>query len=198
MSTLRSALDELRSEDLDYLADEALEADFTELERVARALTVERHRRLAEIHRRETWRRDGLFSTSAWLVSRLRMAWSTATRTVREAEALEHMPASADALADGEVSADAVTMLVSAREAAPEEFSNSEEVLVDAARSLSVRDLRRAVAYWRAPLDGPRALRDAEDAFRARRLHVSSTLGGMVRVDGDLDPETVQTVITQS
>lgn len=29
-----------------------------------------------------------------------------------------------------------------------------------------------------------------------RRLHVSATLGGMVRVDGDLDPETGETVVT--
>ena len=67
---------------------------------------------------------------------------------------------------------------------------------MDAAQTLSVRELRRAVAYWRQTADHRRAEEDAEWLFGLRRLHVSPTLGGMVRVDGDLDPETGQTLIT--
>jgi len=67
---------------------------------------------------------------------------------------------------------------------------------VDAARTLSVRELHRAVAYWRQAADHRRAEEDAEWLFGLRRLHLSPTLGGMVRVDGDLDPETGQTLIT--
>jgi len=38
VSTLRSAVDELRAEDLHYASDEELETDFTELERAAGAV----------------------------------------------------------------------------------------------------------------------------------------------------------------
>jgi len=106
------------------------------------------------------------------------------------------MPAVGRACAEGELSDDAVTALVQARQVHPAEFERDEETLVEAATSLSARELRRVLAYWRQALDGPKPLEDAEHAFALRRLHVSPTLGGMMRVDGDLDPETGQTVIT--
>jgi len=64
------------------------------------------------------------------------------------------------------------------------------------ASTLSVRELRRAVAYWRQAADHRRAEENAEWLFGLRRLHASPTLDGMVRVDGDLDPETGETLIT--
>ncbi|MGH2673210.1 MAG: DUF222 domain-containing protein [Actinomycetota bacterium] len=78
----------------------------------------------------------------------------------------------------------------------PEQFAASEQMLVDAGRVLSVGELRRAVDYWRQFADAWRAADDEERRFERRHLHVSATLDGMVRVDGDLDPETGQTLIT--
>jgi hypothetical protein len=106
------------------------------------------------------------------------------------------MPATSRAFASGEVSGSAVRVLVSARSANAEAFAEAEEDLVQSAGSLSIRDLHRVVAYWREAADsrGPRPGDD--DLFARRRLHVSSTILGMVRVDGDLDPETGQTFVT--
>ena len=196
MSSFRSALDEARGSPVEQLSDAQIEEDFEELEFVAVALQAERHRRLAEIHRRRTWERDGHLSTVSWLVSRFRMAWSVAARRVRTAAALEEMVPTRDAFASGDVSPCAARVLVSAREAHPDEFERDEVTLVGAAITLSVRELRRAVAYWRQPLDGPKSLSDTEWRWGERRLHLSTTLDGMVRVDGDLDPETGQTVLT--
>lgn len=196
MSSFRSALDEARGVPIEQLSDAQLEEDFEELELMAAGLQAERHRRLAEIHRRRTWERDGHLSTVSWLVSRFRMAWSVAARRVRTAAALEEMPSTREALAAGAVSPCATQALVAARESHPVEFEGAEETLVEAARTLSVRGLRQAVAYWRQPLDGPRSLREAEWRWGERRLHVSNTLDGMVRMDGNLDPETGQTVLT--
>ncbi len=42
---------------------------------------------------------------------------------------------------------------------------------------------------WRQALDEAAVLDDANHAYRSRRLHVSATFGGMVRLDGNLDPE---------
>jgi hypothetical protein len=51
------------------------------------------------------------------------------------------------------------------------------------------------VAVWREQVERDRL--DGVDAlFERRRLHASVTLGGMVRVDGDLDPETGEIVLT--
>jgi hypothetical protein len=106
------------------------------------------------------------------------------------------MPATAEALASGEVSETAVSLLLSARDAAPEQFAEAEETLVEAGRVLSVGELKRAVDYWRQSADAKRAADDEERRFERRHLHVSPALDGMVRVDGDLDPETGQTLIT--
>jgi uncharacterized protein DUF222/HNH endonuclease len=196
VSTIRSALDELRVEDLRFVGDDGLAADLDELERAARIIEAERARRLAEFERRGAFAVDGHRSLSSWLAHRHRVAHSTAAGHVRFARALESMPATAEALASGEVSATAVSLLLSARDACPEQFAVAEETLVEAGRTLSVGELKRAVDYWRQSADAESAADEEERRFERRNLHVSPTLDGMVRVDGDLDPETGQTLIT--
>jgi hypothetical protein len=89
----------------------------------------------------------------------------------------------------------AVRVLVEAREADPEAFARSEAHLVEAARLHSIGDLQRVTAYWRESTERARAL-DGEERLRARRrLHASLTYLGTVRVDGDLDPETGETLL---
>ena len=195
MGTLRSALDELRTADLRRASEDELEDDLAELERTSRAIEAERVRRVAEIERRGAFRRDGHLSTSSWLAARFRVAWSVASHQVRWARALEDMPETREGLASGELSCSAVGLLVAAREAACEAFSSSEPTLVQAARSLPIRELQYALAYWRQAADPAANECEAELRFEQRRLHVSPTLRGMVRVDGDLDQETGQTFI---
>ena len=149
-----------------------------------------------ELERREVFARDGHLSVASWVVARHGVAPSTAAGHVRMARALEQMPVTAEALAGGEVSSAAVSLLASAQEAAPGPFARAEDGLVDAARSLSVGKLRDAVARWRETANVERATEDEERRFERRRLHLSATLDGMVRVDGELDPVTGQTVIT--
>jgi hypothetical protein len=196
MGMLRSALDELGAEDLRFASDEAIEDDVVEIERASRALEAERLRRIAELDARGSFARDGYLSMSAWLVHRLRIAWSTAGQHVRMARGLRRMPRTREALSAGDVSAAATSMLVSARETNPAEFVKVEETLLDAATTLGPRELRGAIAYWREVVDRRAALEDSQRRRELRRLHVSPALDGMVRVDGDLDPETGQVVIT--
>lgn len=146
MSSLRSAIDELHVRDEARLPDAELEADFVELERASRAVEAVQLRLLAEIDRRECWRLDGLLSTSQWLVAGCRIPWSEATRRVSKARALEQMPSTRQAFENGEVPSSAAQTLVAAREAHPSEFADHEEALLEAARTLSARDLRHTVA----------------------------------------------------
>jgi hypothetical protein len=196
MSSLRSALEELQAEDLWAVHTEQLEADLVELERAARVLQAERLRRITEVDRRGEFRRDGYLSISSWLANRLRIGVQAATAEVRSARALKEMPLTRSALAGGEVSGQAVRLLVRAREAHPVEFSRDEEVLLDGARRLRVRDLYRAVEHWRQAIDAAGTAEEEELRFHRRFLHISPTLYGTVRVDGDLDPETGHSVIT--
>jgi hypothetical protein len=196
MSTLRSALDELRATDVALAPDEELTGDLFELERASRVIDAERSRRLVEVDRRGTWALDGHLSLVSWLSSRLRLGSGRAARHVRLARALHAMPATREALGSGELSNEAAELLVSAREAAPETFERAEATLVDAATALSPRDLRSAIAYWRQAADSEQARERARRAYEGRRLHVSPMLDGIVRIDGELDPEAGQTVIT--
>jgi hypothetical protein len=196
MSELRSAIDGLRAEVLAELPDARIEEDFAEIQRAVELLEVERLRRLAEIERRRVFERDGHLSAASWLASTHKVGWGAARDHVRTARALEDMPETRQALEDGDLSMSAARVLVAARDADPDEFRDSEAQLVEAARIHSVGDLQRVAAYWRQAVERDRALEGDEKVRAQRRLHASVTFLGMVRVDGDLDPETGETLLT--
>ena len=193
MSTLRSALDELRGEDLGIASDEELDDGLVELERASRVIDAERSRRLIEVERRGMWSVDGHLSLVSWLAAKLRVGSGRASRQVKRSRALRHMPRTARASGEGDLSSEAVDLLVAAREAAPEAFGEAEPMLVEAAVALPAREFRTAIEYWRQLAGAEERERRQHDG---RHLHVSPLLSGMVRVDGDLDPESGQTLIT--
>jgi hypothetical protein len=178
------------------LPDARIEDDFAELQNVIEQLEVERLRRIAEIDRRRLFERDGHLSVGAWLTTTFKVGWGVARDQVRTARALEAMPATRVALEAGDVSMSAVRVLVAAREADPPAFERAETQLVEAARIHSIGDLQRVTAYWRQAAEREQAL-DGEDRIRERRrLHASVSLLGTVRVDGDLDRENGETLLT--
>jgi len=196
MSELRSVVESLRSESLPELPDALLEEDFAELHRAVEQLEVERLRRLAELDRRQLFQRDGHLSAASWLADTFKVAWGTAREHVRIARGLDEMPETRRALDAGELSMSAVRVLCQARRTDPEAFKRSEETLVEAARIHQMGDLQRIASYWREQVEQERSL-EGEDRLRARRqLHASVSFLGMVRVDGDLDPESGETLLT--
>ena len=197
MSELRSALEPFRADTLPELPDARIEEDLAELHRVAELIEVERLRRIAEIERRRAFERDGHHSVAGWLVATFRMGWGAACEQVRAARGLEAMPLTRRALADGDVSMSAVRVLVTAREAQPDAFASAERSLLEAARIHPVADLQRVVAFWRQRVERERAASLGEDETWTRRaLHASVTWSGAVRVDGDLDPVTGESLLT--
>jgi hypothetical protein len=198
MSELRSVVESLRSEVLSELPDARVEEDFAELQGAVEALEAERLRRLAEIDRRRLFERDGHLSAASWLAGRFCVGWGEARRAVALARGLEHMEGVRRAFEAGAVSLSAVRVLAEVRDAEPEAFTEAEEFLVEAAARLPVPDLRRAAVHWRHVVERDRAgAVGLDEVLRARRrLHACVTLEGMVRLDGDLDPETGQTVMT--
>jgi hypothetical protein len=196
MGGLRSAIDEYRLEDLHHLTDGALEEGFTQLQEAAQAIESERLRWLGEIHRRGAVASGGFLSTPAWLAGTFKLGWGEARGQVRVAKALDDMPETKQAFEQGQVSSSSVKLLVEAKEAEPTAFAQHEGALVDAARGHTVEDLRKVVGYWRQAVDQAEPV-EQEERLRARRhLHLSPMMFGMLRVDGELDPETGESVLT--
>ncbi len=195
MSELRSVIDGFRSEVVVDLPDARVEDDLLELQAAVEALEAERLRRLAEFDRRELFALDGHLSAASWMVARCRAGWGAARADLRVARAFAHMPKVAEALAAGEVSLGSARVLAEARQAEPEAFAGSEDVLLEAAIRHTVADLQRVVAHWQQRVETER-YPGRDVLFERRRLHASATLGGMVRVDGDLDPETGEALLS--
>ncbi len=193
VSKLRLVVDSLRAETLAELPDASIEADLCELQRTCEALEIERARRVREAERRRLFERDGHLSVGAWLVARFRMSWAGARSLAGLGRSLEQMPVTRRGLEDGEISLAAARVLAGALAGEPEAFAEAERTLVEAAKLHSIVGLQRVAAHWRDVVCEGLGF----DGRLARRfLHASTTLGGMVRVDADLDPETGESVLT--
>jgi plasmid maintenance system antidote protein VapI len=176
--------------DVGSLTESELGAHLDELELSARAMEAARARCLAEIERRGVHARDGQLSAAAWVANRHGISQSEAATQTRVARAMDAMPRVAEALSSGEISAAAADALARARDAAPQAFAHVEEAMVESARSLSHRDLRAELDRWRM-----REV-DSDDRFARRRFTAVVGPDGMVRTDGELDPENGQYVIS--
>jgi hypothetical protein len=189
MSSLRSALDELRTTDLGTMSDQQVEDGLVEIIGASESLEAEKLRWLAEMDRRRSFTKQGSLSAASWLATRAGMGSATAREKVQVARGLESMPQTKAAFSAGQISYSQARMLAQAAESHPEAFSTKEEELLEAARDLAVRDLGRTLDTWRQNLDAGAALAEAEARYQRRRLHTSRTVSGMVRLEGELDQE---------
>lgn len=196
MSSLRSALDELRSDDLNELPLSQLGDDLVELRAVAEALEAEWIRRLQAFDDAQGWAADGSLSMAAWLRARCRMTGAAATDRSRLARSLRAMPLTQRAFSGGNLTTGHVRTMAAGADAHPETFSRDEAVLVEGASSVSVRDTSKLIAYWRQNLDFDSAVTEADDIHARRHLSISRAWQGMVRIDGNLDPEAGEVVLT--
>jgi uncharacterized protein DUF222/HNH endonuclease len=178
------------------LSEDQAAAGFAQLQRISEMVEAKRPRWLADQDRRASYRKDGYLSSAAWLADRFKVAAGSAKEQVRVAQALEEMPEVRDSFLGGAVSSGAVRVLAAARETHPEAFALSEGALVEAAMTRPVDELRRVVSEWSEAIDEQSALRQAEALRDKRRLNVCPTPTRMVRVEGELDPESGEAVLT--
>jgi len=132
---------------------------------------------------------EGFGSTVAWLVDLTGEPAYVCRAQVAVARALRHMPLTMQAFSSGRLSVSRVRLLVECREAAPILFERDERMLVEQACRLAARVLPVALSHWRRLADPDGAAEAVARAFAQRRLHASMHWRGMVRLDGDLDPE---------
>ncbi|HEY1332069.1 MAG TPA: DUF222 domain-containing protein, partial [Actinomycetota bacterium] len=134
MSSIRSAVEDVCSRSVDDLAGAALEEELDELTWVERAVAARRLALIARIDRVRPYVSEGFLSTSSWVAVRYHESSSVATENVKTARALEEMPATREALGEGEISGSSVRVLVGAHDSSPEPFDEAEPMLVDAAK----------------------------------------------------------------
>jgi len=151
---------------------------------------------LATIDRDRLFEGAGYLTAAALVVDRTGESWDAARRWVAEARGLADHPQVRDAFACAAIDRPRVAMLLAASRVSAELFGRDERVLVDTVAGLSMVQAFRVLGYWRQAADREAAAADGEHLHRRRRLHVSRTFGGMVRLDGELDPEGGEIVIT--
>jgi hypothetical protein len=182
-------------EDPSELAEEQAAEGFAQLQRISELVEAKRLRWLADQDRRASHRRDGYLSTAAWLADRFQVGAGSARRQLQLAQALEQMPRVRERFLSGGVSSSAVQTLAEAHREHPAEFAAGEETLVDAATGSPVEELRRVVSDWIQAVDEQCPDR-SEILHGRRRLDVCPTPTRMVRVDGELDPEGGEALLT--
>jgi hypothetical protein len=178
------------------VSDEELERGIEELERLSLAAQAKKLRWVAEAERRAVFRRDGYVSSTEWLSDRLNLARGTAKEQLKTAQVLATVPEVKEAMSNGEVSASSVRVLTAAWESHPEAFEATGSMLVEAAKTKPIGDLRRTVEDWRHRQDQDKGMEEARKARERRRLDICPTASGRVRVGGELDPEGGEHVMT--
>ena len=164
---------------------EALEELEEELVTLAAEIAMAEHRFLmvvAEFDRRGGWKRGGYRSASHWLHENTALKLRTAYQRVEVARALEKLPETSRAMAEGRISYSQARIL--AREATAE----CEGQLLEVAKYATVAELEGFVDEWRAL---SAADEDALERARWRRrgIKVEADEEGMYRVNGALPAE---------
>lgn len=181
---------------LERLADDELEQEVCRLARLRAQVDAQSAAAVAEANRRGVPQARGFGSSTAWLVALTGDPPAVCRSRLRVAMALRYMDHTRQAFAAGYLSECRVRLLADAWDDSRDLFCRDEALLVAQARNLSARVFPLALAHWQRLADPDGAQADAGRAFLRRRLHVSATWAGMVRLDGDLDPESGMVVLT--
>jgi uncharacterized protein DUF222/HNH endonuclease len=202
LDRLAVVVEELATEDLDALPDAQAAQRVLVLRGLIERLEGVFLRELAGVDGRGAAGTDQgvpVESTAAWLRARTRMGHPDAQQRVRVARALHRGPlgGTAQALADGEVSyLHAVALTRSTQGLPAVTVAAAEPVLLEAARRLDPPRLRKVVGHLCEVADPDAAEQQAQRRHDRRGLWVAPTFEGMVAVDGLLDPEAGETLLT--
>jgi uncharacterized protein DUF222 len=182
-----SSADELRFDDLCTLNDAALTERLQSLDRLADRVEAARLAALGEWDARAVWALDGAYGAAGWMAAREPMGRAQAGGLVRTATKLRSMPATSSALAAETVSTAKARVLSQAvNPRTREAFARDEAMLLEQAKTLTVDETAWLVRHWLAQADpdgaGPRD-KTADNA------HLSQTIGGRWRLDGDLSDD---------
>lgn len=141
------------------------------------------------------WDAEGATSMTAWLRDRAGRTRREAVHITSRAKALRSLPVTAAAWSDGTLGSGQVDgILARLDHLTRARFAEHENALVPALARLSVADTARAMSIWAARADAETHREDPPEP--ERMLHASTTLGGRLVLDGELDPTSGEVVKT--
>ena len=171
-------------------------ADLAEERRALDAQEAAWLKKVAAYERSDDWRAEGYVSAAAAIRVACNMNTGTARGHVDLARKLEDLPEVADAFGRGEISSRHAVVVANA--STPERAAAISEVeaeLVDVARQHTPRELGGVVRYLIDAIDGDGGAVSDEALFERRRLHLSSTLDGMLAINGICDPASAEILL---
>jgi hypothetical protein len=178
-------LTEVHAVDLQTLPSQELLDTVRQVETLQRQLEGLSAKALAAAEADGLWATTGARSFAAWYRNVSGRHTSTARRQVRQARLLrDQLPATAQALAQGEISADHVAALTRHTTDSPlrrEQLGDGEmgeEFLVERAKELGAADFTRLVQHWAVRTDPDAADRSWKDDGDRAELTIAETTGG--------------------
>jgi hypothetical protein len=186
----------LAAEDRGHWPATALSDRLVQLLEVRERFDAEITRLTGQWNGRRAWEADGALSPTAWLAYRSPIGRSKANRLVHTATMTTEHPALGDALAAGDVTVTHVEVLTTV--ATPRRrhlVAEHIDTLLGAATVLSVDDFTTTARRWAVLADDQVTNTDAAAQHERRGLHLSTSLGGMVLMDGAFPAAEGATVI---
>jgi hypothetical protein len=201
LAALEAAVDDLQRSDPSPLASTALGDRIVRLEALLARLSAHQVACVAVFDARGDAQATGARSSQAWLRRRARLSPGEASARVGLARRLRHHPGTAAAFATGRIrrrhaevitrTLDEITPALDGEQAAAE----LEATMIDAASVVDPLRLASRCRRLRDAVSPHHAATDDWDAFNARHLSLSRTIGGMIAIGGMLDPLTGETVL---
>lgn len=185
------------SPDLEVDAGAGLRARVGLLEELVGLTTTGLAATLASMRRVGAIEADGASSTAAWVRAHTLRSGREAARAGRLADNLDALPATAEALASGQLTAEAADAMVQAardgRMGGPEQV---ERELLSLATSGPPEQLRAGIRRKQQAVDAAAMLRDERRQHVARRIHFNRRDSGMWGLHGELPDEVGQQLAT--
>ena len=187
---INSILNRLAEEDLTSSPAESMGDDQIALHRIGNRVQAEALRRLRRFDRGQGYASSGALSARAWLRWKCNLLDKAASDQVNVARALESLPQTSEAFADGDISYRHVSLIAhTAQELGDKMEAEAEAILVTAAREQDPRGLKIVSLHLRHYLEPDGVLRDANEQHDRRYLYLSQTLDGVFYLNGRFDAE---------
>ena len=196
---INSLLDQLSGEDLDSVPAAVMGDHQIELQRIGNRLKAEALRRLRRFDRGQGYASTLALSAKGWLRWKCNLTYTVASDQVEVARALDSLPETTEAFANGDISYHHASLIARTSEQLGTKMeAKAEGILVDAAKKLDPFSLRKVTGHLRHCLQPDEVLRDANEAHDKRFLYLSQTMDGVFYLNGRLDAEggaTLQTAL---
>ncbi len=187
---LNRILDRLGDEDLHAVAAEAMGDDIKALLRVGNRVDAEAGRRLYRFDKGQGFASSPALTAQAWVRWQCNLTAAAASERVEVSRQIALLPKTEAAFSQGNISYRHAALIARTASQLGDKFeSQAETILVTAAKELDPWRLKRVTMHLRHCLEPDGVLDDANETYDRRFVHLSQTLDGIFRLDGELDAE---------